>query len=212
LYRFALYPSNHGFGHATRMAALAAALIDFGVYVYICTDRPEYLYESLPEDKCSYRKCRLDGGVVHGENLKVDLSATRAMLLELFSHREELVAQETLWLQREQIDLVIADIPPKIPEPMAPPMSGEARSSAIMFPARSLKLVPYPVIPAVRLLWRLTDSLNSSTGRIVKRDTAIKPLRAFKAVSFMLPRPCWYSMPVSNTETTSPVPYSAQAR
>lgn len=111
MYRFALYPSNHGFGHATRMAALAAALIDFGVHVYICTDRPEYLYESLPEDKYTYRKCRLDGGVVHGENLKADLPATRTMLLELFSQREELVAQETLWLRKGQIDLVIADIP-----------------------------------------------------------------------------------------------------
>jgi len=111
LYRFALYPSNHGFGHATRMAALAAALIDYGIYVYICTDRPEYLYETLPEDKYTYRKCRLDGGVVHKENLMVDLPATRAMLLELFSQREELVAEETLWLRKEQIDLVIADIP-----------------------------------------------------------------------------------------------------
>ncbi|HQQ67732.1 MAG TPA: hypothetical protein PLX77_02770 [Candidatus Cloacimonadota bacterium] len=111
MYRFALYPSNHGFGHATRMAALAAALIDFGIYVYICTDRPEYLYESLPEDKYTYRKCRLDGGVVHGENLKADLPATRTMLLELFSQREELVAQETLWLRKGQIDLIIADIP-----------------------------------------------------------------------------------------------------
>ena len=33
----------------------------------------------------------------------------------------------------------------------------------MMFPARSPKLVPYPVMPAVKLLWRFTESLNSST-------------------------------------------------
>lgn len=93
------------------MAALASALIDFGIYVYICTDRPQYLYKALPEGHWQYRKCRIDGGVVHGKNLKADLSATKQMLLELFSRREEIVAEETEWLRTEDIDLVIADIP-----------------------------------------------------------------------------------------------------
>lgn len=93
------------------MAALAAALIDFGIYVYICTDRPKFLYDGLAEENWQYRKCRIDGGVVHQANLKADIPATKKMLLELFSHREELVAEETIWLRKEKIDLVIADIP-----------------------------------------------------------------------------------------------------
>jgi hypothetical protein len=111
VYRFALYASNHGYGHATRMAALAAALIDFGIYVYICTDRPRFLFRDLPDDNWQYRRCRIDGGVVHGQNLKADIPATKQMLLELFSRREEIVAQETEWLRVNSIDLVIADIP-----------------------------------------------------------------------------------------------------
>ncbi|MDD3096092.1 MAG: glycosyltransferase [Candidatus Cloacimonetes bacterium] len=111
MYRFALYASNHGFGHATRMAALAASLIDFGIYVFICTDRPQYLYQDLPNGKWQYRQCRIDGGVVHGKNLTADLDATKAMLLDLFAHRDDIVGRETLWLRQERIDLVISDIP-----------------------------------------------------------------------------------------------------
>lgn len=93
------------------MAALAATLIDYGIYVYICTDRPRFLYQMLPEENWQYRECNIDGGVVHQENLKADLPATKAMLLQLFARREELVAEETQWLREQKIDLVIADIP-----------------------------------------------------------------------------------------------------
>ncbi|KAF5044637.1 hypothetical protein DSECCO2_489710 [anaerobic digester metagenome] len=49
--------------------------------------------------------------------------------------------------------------------------------------------LPYPVIPAVKLACKLTESLYNSIGTVVKRLTAIKPLIAFKAASFMLPLP-----------------------
>lgn len=111
MYRFAIYISNHGFGHATRMAALAQALNDYGIYTFICTDRPKYLFQNLDSESYSYRECSLDGGVKHQKNLVADLPATKAMLLELFSRREELVHREAIWLRENKIDLVIADIP-----------------------------------------------------------------------------------------------------
>lgn len=111
MYRFAIYISNHGYGHATRMAALAQALNDFGIYTFICTDRPDFLFQYLDPECYTYRKCSLDGGVKHQENLVADLVATKEMLLGLFSQREDLVHQEAIWLRENKIDLVIADIP-----------------------------------------------------------------------------------------------------
>lgn len=109
--KIALYASSHGFGHAARMAALADSFIRFGIYVYLCTDRPRFLFQELKTQDYQYRETSIDRGVVHGANLVTDLPATKAALLRLFSQREELVAREVEFLRREEIDLVIADIP-----------------------------------------------------------------------------------------------------
>lgn len=109
--KFALYASNHGYGHATRLAALAESLIEVGIYVYVCTDRPKYLFQGLHEDRWKYRHVQLDTGVKHKENLQTDLEATKTSILELFKQRETLVAREVQFLRDAQIDLVVADIP-----------------------------------------------------------------------------------------------------
>lgn len=109
--KIALYASSHGFGHASRIAALADSFIRFGIYIYICTDRPRFLFQELKAQDYQYREISIDRGVVHGENLVTDLPATKSALLRLFSQREEIVSREVEFLRREQIDLVIADIP-----------------------------------------------------------------------------------------------------
>ena len=55
MYQIAIYISNHGYGHASRMAALAEALIDFGQRIYICTDRPAFLFQNLTAQSFEYR-------------------------------------------------------------------------------------------------------------------------------------------------------------
>nr|MDK2850639.1 hypothetical protein [Candidatus Cloacimonadota bacterium] len=109
--KIALYVSNHGFGHASRMAALAKAFTTFMIEIVICTDRPKYLFDDLPQDLVSYRTISIDKGVIHKENLVVDIDATKDALFELFSRRELIVAEEADFLRREKIDLVISDIP-----------------------------------------------------------------------------------------------------
>lgn len=109
--KVALYTSNHGFGHATRVAALAEALNRFDVYTWICTDRPVHLFNNLRPDFHNLRVTSLDCGVVHRENLVTDLDATKQALLRIMHSRGELVAAEVDFLRREQIDFVIADIP-----------------------------------------------------------------------------------------------------
>ncbi|MDD3523892.1 MAG: hypothetical protein PHQ41_04250 [Candidatus Cloacimonetes bacterium] len=107
----ALYASNHGYGHASRVAAIAASLIEYGIHVYICTNRPRFLFQDLPDEGWSYRETSLDVGVVHKEHLVSDIPATKTAIMDLFSKREELVGNEILFLREHKIDLVIADIP-----------------------------------------------------------------------------------------------------
>jgi UDP:flavonoid glycosyltransferase YjiC (YdhE family) len=109
--KIALYASSHGFGHASRIAALADSFIRFGIFVYLCTDRPRFLFQELREQDFEYRETRIDRGVVHKENLATDIEATKQALLELFNQREEIVAREVEFLREQRIDLVIADIP-----------------------------------------------------------------------------------------------------
>jgi hypothetical protein len=109
--KIAFYISGHGFGHASRMAALAKTFTTFGIDVVLCTDRPLHLFSHLPDDLTYFRAVAIDFGVIHKENLVADLEATKAALFELFSRREQIVAEEVSFLRREKIDLVICDIP-----------------------------------------------------------------------------------------------------
>ncbi|MCK9333608.1 MAG: hypothetical protein M0Q19_10655, partial [Candidatus Cloacimonetes bacterium] len=79
--KVALYASNHGFGHASRISALAQSFIEFGIFVYLCTDRPQFLFQGLDPQFVVYRETKIDRGVVHKENLISDLPASKAALL-----------------------------------------------------------------------------------------------------------------------------------
>lgn len=108
---FAIYVSDHGFGHATRMAALAEELIRFGIFVHIRSARPDYIFAGL--DSKYYQKWDVvcDFGVKHGENLAPDLKATEEALLELMGQRSSILEREVDFLRQEGIDLIISDIP-----------------------------------------------------------------------------------------------------
>jgi len=109
--KFAIYVSNHGYGHARRMAALAEEFIKFGIFVYIRSARPDFLFDNL--EPAYYHKDDVicDVGVIHGDNLAVDLSATRSALFGLMSERLGIVEKEVEFLRNEKIDLILADIP-----------------------------------------------------------------------------------------------------
>lgn len=109
--RFAIYISNHGYGHASRMAALAKEFNRFGIWTEIRTNRPNFLFSDLMPNHARLSVAELDFGVVHAEMLKTDLDRTRSALLELFSRRTEIVEREVQFLREQHIDCVVADIP-----------------------------------------------------------------------------------------------------
>lgn len=109
--KIAIYISNHGFGHASRAAALAEELIRFGIYCYIRTDRPAFIFDKLDPHYYEVGETAVDFGVKHTINLVPQLDETKEQLLRLMNRRPEIVEREVLFLREKQIDLVIADIP-----------------------------------------------------------------------------------------------------
>ncbi len=108
---FAIYVSDHGFGHATRMAALAEEFIRYGIFTHIRSARPDFIWQGLDPNYSEIHKYACDVGVKHGRNLAPDLEATKSALRGLMGQRLDIVQREVEFLRREKIDLIIADIP-----------------------------------------------------------------------------------------------------
>jgi hypothetical protein len=111
MFNFAIYVSDHGFGHATRMAALAREFNKFGIFVHIRSARPDFIFDGLDRSLSRKEDSACDVGVRHTKNLAPDREATRESLISLMSRRRDIVEREVEYLRREKIGLVIADIP-----------------------------------------------------------------------------------------------------
>ena len=109
--KIAIYPSDHGFGHAARMGALAQEFIGLGMQVRIRSTRPDYLFSCLESPFFCKDDVRNDVGVLHTAGLKADLGNTKASLIKALSFRHAIVEREVNWLRREEISLVIVDVP-----------------------------------------------------------------------------------------------------
>jgi hypothetical protein len=109
--KFAFYISHHGYGHTTRMAALAKEFNQFGVFVYIRSAKPDYLFQDLNPYLYEKEDTICDVGVKHKKNLEPDIVATRLSLLQLMGKRQEIIEREVAFLRKERVDLIITDIP-----------------------------------------------------------------------------------------------------
>ncbi len=112
--RIAFVISPHGFGHATRAAALMEALAEArpGVRFEIFTAVPEWLFEDSLTAEFAWHRLEADVGFVQKSPLEEDLPATVAALERFAAAGEERVEG----LARKLIDLdcraVVADIAP----------------------------------------------------------------------------------------------------
>ncbi len=109
--QFAIYISDHGYGHAARIAALCEEFINFGIYCHLVTRRPAFLFSYLDPHYHTIHARAIDSGVKHFPGLKSDLGSTKQAILDLLSQRNNLAATEIEFLRRNQIDLIIADAP-----------------------------------------------------------------------------------------------------
>lgn len=105
----AIYVSNHGYGHASRVCALAEALGNWGIFCHLITDRPAFLFRTLaPQLHCLHPR-KVDFGVIHQDNLQVDLEATKSALLRIMNSRNRIMATEVDFIRQHHVDFIISD-------------------------------------------------------------------------------------------------------
>ncbi|MBE9113300.1 glycosyl transferase [Nodosilinea sp. LEGE 07298] len=106
--------TNHGFGHATRAASIAAAVkaMQPEVDLVVATTAPQWLLNEYLPVEYEYRPVAFDIGVIQPDSLRMDLPATLAKLQDIQAHQEETIAAEAAYLKQRGVSLVLADIPP----------------------------------------------------------------------------------------------------
>lgn len=107
--------TNHGFGHATRMAAVAATIQQFcpDVLLAFVTTAPRWLLESyLPDSDFIHRPRSLDVGVVQSDSLTMDKAATLEKLKQIRDRSSQIISAEANFIAQNKACLVLADIPP----------------------------------------------------------------------------------------------------
>jgi L-arabinokinase len=110
----AFYITGHGFGHATRMAAVASALAQEtpGLEISLISTTPEWLFRLNLCCDFRLRSRALDIGVVQLDSLRLDPAATLLAYARFLEVQPTTVREEAEILRQDGVDLIVADIPP----------------------------------------------------------------------------------------------------
>ena len=80
------------------------------VKIHVRTAAPKWLFSGPTSP--AHSSCILDVGIVQPNSLELDLGQTLKACQELHQNFSELVEREIAFVEREQIDLIVGDIPP----------------------------------------------------------------------------------------------------
>ncbi|MBD2694128.1 glycosyl transferase [Anabaena catenula] len=105
--------TNHGFGHATRTASIAATIQKLcpEILLILVTTAPRWLLESYIKGDFILRQRAFDLGVIQTDSLTMDKSATLAKLKEIKKNQNSLIASEVNFIRQNRVNLILADIP-----------------------------------------------------------------------------------------------------
>ena len=111
--RLAYYITPHGFGHAIRSIEVIRHLLVLApaLEIVIVSTLPEFLVDQSLGDSVSIRRKQLDIGLVQRDSIQFDLRATLDQLQSLHDHRDALMADEIHFLNAQEIQAVVCDIP-----------------------------------------------------------------------------------------------------
>jgi hypothetical protein len=106
--------TNHGFGHATRTAAVAAEIQRLcpESLLILVTTAPRWLLESYIEGDFIHRPRAFDVGVLQSDSITMDKAATLEKLQQLKQQQRSIIASEVNFIRQNRVRLVLADIPP----------------------------------------------------------------------------------------------------
>jgi hypothetical protein len=106
--------TNHGFGHATRTAAVVAEIQKRcpDILIILVTTAPRWLLESYIPGNFIHRPRAYDVGVLQRDSITMDKPATLEKLKDIKAHQRSLIAGEVNFIRQNRVGLVLADIPP----------------------------------------------------------------------------------------------------
>lgn len=106
--------TNHGFGHATRAASVAATLQRQlpELRLIVATTAPTWLLESYLVPGYEYRAKQFDIGVLQSDSLTMDKAATLEKLQWIRANQDDILTDEIEFIRQAGVDLILADIPP----------------------------------------------------------------------------------------------------
>lgn len=107
--------TNHGFGHAVRMASVANQVkrLNPDILIVFVTTAPRWLLESYMDIDADfiYRPRAFDIGVIQSDGITMDLATTLAKMQEFQRREAQIVAGEVDFVRLNQVKLILADIP-----------------------------------------------------------------------------------------------------
>lgn len=106
--------TNHGFGHATRTAAVVAEIqrLEPNILIILATTAPRWLLDAYIPGDFIHRPRAFDVGILQSDSLTMDKAATLEKLKEIRVQERSIVASEVNFLRQNRVGLVLADIPP----------------------------------------------------------------------------------------------------
>jgi hypothetical protein len=106
--------TNHGFGHATRAAAVAETVSQLrpDIELILATTAPEWLLRAYLTRDFVYRPLRIDIGVLQSDSLTMDKPATLEKLQWIRANQMTLMNEEIAFIRQAGVGLLLADIPP----------------------------------------------------------------------------------------------------
>lgn len=106
--------TNHGFGHATRSAAVLAdlQLRCPHLQIVVVTTAPRWLLDRYLTQPYIYRPKILDVGAVQSDSFNIDHAATLDALNQLRENSAHIIETEVAFIQEMGATLIYGDIPP----------------------------------------------------------------------------------------------------
>lgn len=106
--------TNHGFGHATRAASVAAEIQRRcpEILLILATTAPRSLLEAYISGDFIHRPRAFDVGVVQSDSLTMNQAETLKQLKGIQAKQRSLIASEVNFIKQNRVGLILADIPP----------------------------------------------------------------------------------------------------
>ena len=105
--------TNHGFGHAVRVATVAAKLRQLrpDIALIFVTAAPEWLLKSYVQGNFIYRQRVFDVGVIQSDSLTMDKQATLSKMQRIIAQQDNIISEEAEYICKNKVGLILADIP-----------------------------------------------------------------------------------------------------